>query len=106
MNTDGQWKLLGLLPMFDPPCSDTAATIDAAQSLGISVKILTAHAVAIAKETCQMLALNKVHDSHCLIGSGGLAGLAIHDSVEAAHSISHLHFKIDPQIDPQFDLSR
>ena len=44
-----------------------------------------------------MLALgNKVHDSHCLIGSVGLARSAIHDSVEAADSISHLHFKIDP----------
>ncbi|SYW86266.1 uncharacterized protein UBRO2_05986 [Ustilago bromivora] len=26
MSIDGQWKLLGLLPMFNPPYSDTAAT--------------------------------------------------------------------------------
>ncbi|KAJ1033052.1 hypothetical protein NDA16_000331 [Ustilago loliicola] len=91
MNTDGQWKLLGLLPMFDPPRSDTAATIAEAQSLGISVKMLTGDAVAIAKETCKMLALGtKVYDSHRLIGSGGMAGSAIHDFVEAADGFAEV----------------
>ncbi|CDW97345.1 hypothetical protein, partial [Sporisorium scitamineum] len=91
INTDGQWKLLGLLPMFDPPRSDTAATIAEAQSLGISVKMLTGDAVAIAKETCKMLALGtKVYDSHRLIGSGGMAGSAIHDFVEAADGFAEV----------------
>ena len=82
---DGKWTLLGLLPMFDPPREDTASTIAEAQSLGISVKMLTGDAVAIAKETCKMLALGtKVYDSQRLIGSGGMAGSAIHDFVEAA----------------------
>ncbi|EPQ30402.1 uncharacterized protein PFL1_01928 [Pseudozyma flocculosa PF-1] len=91
MNTDGQWKLLGLLPMFDPPRSDTAATIAEAQTLGVSVKMLTGDAVAIAKETCKMLALGtKVYDSHRLIGSGGMAGSAIHDFVEAADGFAEV----------------
>ncbi|KAN0064785.1 hypothetical protein ACQY0O_001842 [Thecaphora frezii] len=91
MNSDGQWKLLGLLPMFDPPRSDTAATIAEAQTLGVSVKMLTGDAVAIAKETCKMLALGtKVYDSHRLIGSGGMAGSAIHDFVEAADGFAEV----------------
>ncbi|CCU99191.1 unnamed protein product [Malassezia sympodialis ATCC 42132] len=88
---DGNWRLLGLLPMFDPPRADTAATIAEAQSLGISVKMLTGDAVAIAKETCRMLALGtKVYDSQRLIGSGGMAGSAIHDFVEAADGFAEV----------------
>ncbi|PWN54459.1 putative PMA1-H+-transporting P-type ATPase [Violaceomyces palustris] len=91
MNSDGQWKLLGLLPMFDPPRSDTAATIAEAQTLGVSVKMLTGDAVAIAKETCKMLALGtKVYDSHRLIGAGGMSGSAIHDFVEAADGFAEV----------------
>ncbi|KOS16208.1 plasma-membrane proton-e [Malassezia pachydermatis] len=88
---DGKWRLLGLLPMFDPPRSDTAATIAEAQSLGVSVKMLTGDAVAIAKETCRMLSLGtKVYDSQRLIGSGGMAGSAIHDFVEAADGFAEV----------------
>lgn len=88
---DGQWKLLGLLPMFDPPRSDTAATIAEAQTLGVGVKMLTGDAVAIAKETCKMLALGtKVYDSQRLIGSGGMTGSAIHDFVEAADGFAEV----------------
>ncbi|OJJ48502.1 hypothetical protein ASPZODRAFT_62164 [Penicilliopsis zonata CBS 506.65] len=72
------WALLGMLPMFDPPREDTAQTIQEAQNLGISVKMLTGDAMAIAKETCKMLALGtKVHNSDKLIHghlSGGMAG--------------------------------
>ncbi|PWN41373.1 plasma-membrane proton-e [Ceraceosorus guamensis] len=88
---NNRWQLLGLLPMFDPPRSDTAATIAEAQTLGVSVKMLTGDAVAIAKETCKMLALGtKVYDSHRLIGSGGMSGSAIHDFVEAADGFAEV----------------
>ena len=91
IQADGKWQLLGLLPMFDPPRSDTAATIGEAQTLGVGVKMLTGDAVAIAKETCRMLALGtKVYDSQRLIGSGGMAGSAIHDFVEAADGFAEV----------------
>lgn len=38
---DGDWILLGLLSMFDPPREDTAQTIVEAQQLGVPVKMLT-----------------------------------------------------------------
>jgi H+-transporting ATPase len=38
---DGDWVLLGLLSMFDPPRPDTAETIVEAQALGVPVKMLT-----------------------------------------------------------------
>ncbi|KAJ5999047.1 hypothetical protein N7451_006857 [Penicillium sp. IBT 35674x] len=65
------WQLLGMYPMFDP-------------------LMLTGDAIAIAKETCKMLALGtKVYDSERLI-HGGLAGSAQHDLVEKADGFAEV----------------
>ncbi|KAJ5153049.1 Plasma membrane ATPase [Penicillium canariense] len=70
--------------------ADTAHTIAEAQVLGLSVKMLTGDAIAIAKETCKMLALGtKVYDSERLI-HGGLAGSAQHDLVEKADGFAEV----------------
>ncbi|KAL0261425.1 hypothetical protein SLS55_002855 [Diplodia seriata] len=87
---DGDWILLGLLSMFDPPREDTAQTILEAQNLGVPVKMLTGDAIAIAKETCKMLALGtKVYNSEKLI-HGGLTGAAAHDLVERADGFAEV----------------
>lgn len=87
---DGPWQLLGMLPMFDPPREDTASTIAEAQVLGLSVKMLTGDAIAIAKETCKMLALGtKVYNSERLI-HGGLSGTTQHDLVEKADGFAEV----------------
>ena len=87
---DGDWQLLGMLPMFDPPRDDTASTIAEAQVLGLSVKMLTGDAIAIAKETCKMLALGtKVYNSERLI-HGGLSGTTQHDLVEKADGFAEV----------------
>ncbi|RDL30411.1 Plasma membrane ATPase [Venustampulla echinocandica] len=87
---DADWQLLGMLPMFDPPREDTAATIAEAQVLGLSVKMLTGDAIAIAKETCKMLALGtKVYNSERLI-HGGLSGSTQHDLVESADGFAEV----------------
>lgn len=87
---DGDWILLGLLSMFDPPREDTAQTIVEAQQLGVPVKMLTGDAIAIAKETCKMLALGtKVYNSTKLI-HGGLSGTTQHDLVERADGFAEV----------------
>ncbi|ORY10258.1 plasma membrane H+-ATPase [Clohesyomyces aquaticus] len=87
---DGDWILLGLLSMFDPPREDTAQTIVEAQQLGVPVKMLTGDAIAIAKETCKMLALGtKVYNSQKLI-HGGLSGTTQHDLVERADGFAEV----------------
>lgn len=87
---DGPWVLLGLLSMFDPPRDDTAQTIVEAQTLGVPVKMLTGDAIAIAKETCKMLALGtKVYNSQRLMNSG-LSGTAQHDFVERADGFAEV----------------
>lgn len=87
---DKPWQLLGMLPMFDPPREDTASTIAEAQVLGLAVKMLTGDAIAIAKETCKMLALGtKVYNSDKLI-HGGLSGTTQHDLVEKADGFAEV----------------
>jgi H+-transporting ATPase len=84
------WVLLGMLSMFDPPREDTAQTIVEAQQLGVPVKMLTGDAIAIAKETCKMLALGtKVYNSQKLI-HGGLSGSTQHDLVERADGFAEV----------------
>ncbi|KAI9656178.1 MAG: hypothetical protein M1821_004840 [Bathelium mastoideum] len=87
---DEDWILLGMLSMFDPPREDTAQTIVEAQQLGVPVKMLTGDAIAIAKETCKMLALGtKVYNSQKLI-HGGLSGTTQHDLVERADGFAEV----------------
>jgi len=54
---DGSWKLVGVLPLFDPPRDDAKATIATAISMGVKVKMVTGDAIAIAKETCKTLGM-------------------------------------------------
>jgi H+-transporting ATPase len=87
---DGPWQMLGMLSLFDPPRSDTAQTIAEAQALGLSVKMLTGDAIAIAKETCRMLALGtRVYNSDKLLHSD-MTGSAIHDLCERADGFAEV----------------
>jgi len=53
----GQWQLVGVLPLFDPPRADAKETIATAVSMGVKVKMVTGDAIAIAKETCKQLGM-------------------------------------------------
>ena len=52
---DGPWQLVGVLPLYDPPRPDAAATIATARQMGVSVKMLTGDSLAIARETAAAL---------------------------------------------------
>ena len=54
----GNWELLGLTPMNDPPRDDTASAIQLSRSLGVDVKMFTGDAVSIAKVTAGSLNLD------------------------------------------------
>ncbi|MGB3655936.1 MAG: plasma-membrane proton-efflux P-type ATPase [Rivularia sp. (in: cyanobacteria)] len=56
-NAEGSWQFLGILPLFDPPRSDSKLVIEDLKRLGVKVKMLTGDQVAIAKETCQQVGL-------------------------------------------------
>lgn len=39
-NTEGKWKMVGLLTFLDPPRPDTKHTIDTAKEYGVQVHVL------------------------------------------------------------------
>lgn len=54
---DGGWQFVGVLPLFDPPREQARATIATAREIGVSVKMVTGDALAIAQETAKKLGL-------------------------------------------------
>jgi H+-transporting ATPase len=54
---DHEWRILGVLPLFDPPRDDAKATVATARTMGISVKMVTGDAIAIAQETAKKLGM-------------------------------------------------
>jgi H+-transporting ATPase len=55
----GAWQFCGILPLFDPPREDSAATIQKAQNLGVDVKMVTGDHAAIAKEIARQVHLGQ-----------------------------------------------
>jgi H+-transporting ATPase len=53
----GSWQFVGLVPFYDPPRDDSAATIKTAQDMGISVKMITGDHAAISREIAQQVNL-------------------------------------------------
>lgn len=51
------WKFLGLIPLYDPPREDSAATIQTAQTMGVTVKMVTGDHTAIAREIARQVHL-------------------------------------------------
>jgi len=56
-NEQGKWQYVGLIPLFDPPRDDSAATIKTAQEMGVDVKMITGDHTAIAKQIAQKVNL-------------------------------------------------
>ncbi|MBX6421640.1 MAG: plasma-membrane proton-efflux P-type ATPase [Nevskia sp.] len=55
----GGWRFLGLLPLFDPPREDAAATIKRARRMGVDIKMVTGDHLAIAREIAGRLELGQ-----------------------------------------------
>ena len=53
----GKWRYVGLVALYDPPREDSAATIETAESMGMSVKMVTGDHTAIAKEVSSKVGL-------------------------------------------------
>lgn len=59
------WKLLGILPMLDPPRPDAKTTIARTKALGLQVKMVTGDDVAIGAEIATQLGMGP----HLLVAS-------------------------------------
>ena len=56
-DADNDWHFVGLLSFYDPPREDSGETIKTAQSMGVTVKMVTGDHVAIAKEIADQVNL-------------------------------------------------
>jgi len=54
-DADGDWRFLGILPLYDPPRDDSAETIRQAGEHGIEVKMVTGDNLAIGREIARQL---------------------------------------------------
>jgi H+-transporting ATPase len=73
--TRGEWRFLGLLPLFDPPREDSAKTIRQARELGIRIKMVTGDNVSIAREISRQLGLGtNIQTAGVLFQEAGEAG--------------------------------
>jgi H+-transporting ATPase len=79
---DGPWRLVGVLPLFDPPREDAKATIATALQLGVKIKMVTGDALAIAQETAKKLGLGTN-----ILDAGGLGDSKRHESKAVTASI-------------------
>ena len=87
----GDWQLLGVLPLFDPPREDAQSTIATARAMGVSVKMVTGDALAIAKETAAKVGLGSgVLDAAGLGDAKKVETAAAAESIEAADGFAQV----------------
>jgi H+-transporting ATPase len=79
---DGPWRFLGVLPLFDPPREDAKATIATAREMGVSVKMVTGDALAIAQETAKKLGMGAN-----ILDASGFGDSKRHETAALAESI-------------------
>ncbi len=88
---DGQWQFLGVLPLFDPPREDASATIATAKAMGVSVKMVTGDAIAIAKETSAKVGLGtNILDAAGLGDAKKKETLAVVESIETSDGFAQV----------------
>ncbi len=80
----GAWQFLGVLPLFDPPREDAKATIATAGQMGVTVKMVTGDALAIARETAKKLGMGAN-----ILGASGFGDTKHHETAQLAASIEH-----------------
>jgi len=88
---DGQWRFLGVLPLFDPPRDDAKATIATALKMGVKIKMVTGDALAIAKETAKKLGMGtNILDAASLGDSKKEETAEVSESIEKADGFAQV----------------
>ena len=88
---DGPWRFMGVLPLFDPPRDDAKATIATARQLGVSVKMVTGDALAIAQETAKKLGMGaNILDASSLGDEKQQATSAMAEAIEKAEGFAQV----------------
>ncbi len=81
---NGDWQFLGVLALFDPPRDDAEATIATARQMGVTVKMVTGDALALAKETAETVGLGTD-----IVDAAGLGDVKHAETAAVAESIEN-----------------
>ena len=88
---DGKWRLLGVLPLFDPPRVDAKSTIATAAEMGVKIKMVTGDALAIAREMAKTLGMgSNILDANTLGNSKTEESAAMTKSIEDADGFAQV----------------
>jgi H+-transporting ATPase len=90
---DGKtWRLLGVIPLYDPPRDDSADMLRAAKEMTVDVKMVTGDQVAIAKEIARQLDLGtNILDSSALSDSRGEPGEQLARAIEKSDGFAQVY---------------
>ncbi|NIA16937.1 MAG: plasma-membrane proton-efflux P-type ATPase, partial [Planctomycetes bacterium] len=87
----GRWQYLGVLPLSDPPREDSRTTIEAAQKMGVEVKMVTGDQIAIAKEIAgQLNTGTNILDAAMFSTTAGHKVTQLNDSIEKADGFAQV----------------
>jgi len=87
----GKWRLLGVLPLYDPPREDSKATIAQAKQMGIKMKMVTGDQIAIAQETARQLGLGtNIMDARVFSETSHAQAGQTDDMIEAADGFAQV----------------
>jgi H+-transporting ATPase len=85
------WRFLGVLPLFDPPRTDSKATIQTARQMGIRMKMVTGDQIAIAKETARELGLgSNILNASMFQDTSHHEGGQLADAIDAAEGFAQV----------------
>ena len=88
---DGEWRLLGVLPLFDPPREDAKATVATAAEMGVKIKMVTGDALAIAREMAKTLGMGaNILDANTLGDAKSEETAAVAKTIEDADGFAQV----------------
>ena len=88
---DGEWTLLGVLPLFDPPREDANSTVAIAAQMGVKIKMVTGDALAIAREMAKTLGMgSNILDANTLGGPKSEETAAMAKTIEDADGFAQV----------------
>jgi H+-transporting ATPase len=87
----GEWRLLGVLSLYDPPREDSKSTIATAEELGVKVKMVTGDQEAIAKEIASQLGLgDRIIDASVFDSKNQQQASGLADAIEQADGFAQV----------------
>jgi H+-transporting ATPase len=87
----GNWRLPGVLPIYDPPRPDSRATVRTATQMGIAVKMLTGDQTAIAREIARQVGLgSKITDARIFEETSPVPASPTERQIEGANGFAQV----------------